>query len=72
MTATVGKLMSAQRTQAESGGETPDPGNPSDSPGQLLAEYWASRIMWSLVTMISLWDIAVTFGRQSILTARLF
>jgi hypothetical protein len=27
------------------------------------AEYWAERIMWSLVTAAILWDIAVTFGK---------
>jgi hypothetical protein len=28
------------------------------------AEYWAGRIMWSLVTAAILWDIAVTFGKR--------
>jgi hypothetical protein len=36
------------------------------------AEYWGRRIVWTLVILVSLWDIAVTFDRPSILAARLF
>ncbi|MHB8477080.1 MAG: hypothetical protein ACYDBZ_12435 [Steroidobacteraceae bacterium] len=35
-------------------------------------EYWAGRLVWVLVIMISLWDIAVTFDKPLLLTARLF
>ena len=28
------------------------------------AEYWARRVMWVLVVITSLWDVAVTFDRH--------
>jgi hypothetical protein len=36
------------------------------------AEYWGGRILWTLVILTSLWDIAVTFDTPSVLVARLF
>lgn len=39
---------------------------------QIAAAYWAKRIVWLLVAVTSLWDIAVTFDKHFALTGRLF
>jgi hypothetical protein len=51
---------------------TPDSSDQADSGLAEAAEYWAGRAVWVLVIMISLWDIAVTFDKPLLLTARLF
>ncbi|HEY4970173.1 MAG TPA: hypothetical protein VII35_09725 [Steroidobacteraceae bacterium] len=51
---------------------TPDSNDRTDSGLAAAAEYWAGRAVWVLVIMISLWDIAVTFDKPLLLTARLF
>jgi hypothetical protein len=51
---------------------TPDSNDRTKSGLAAAAEYWAGRAVWVLVIMISLWDIAVTFDRPLLLTARLF
>ena len=50
----------------------PDSAHQAESGLAAAAEYWAGRVMWILVVMISLWDIAVTFDKPLALTARLF
>jgi hypothetical protein len=49
-----------------------DPGDQSESSSASAAEYWSGRILWALVILTSLWDIAVTFDTPSVLAARLF
>jgi hypothetical protein len=43
----------------------------SEAAFQYAAEYWARRTMWLLVTVVSLWDILVTFDRHFNVTGRL-
>jgi hypothetical protein len=38
---------------------------------QTPAEYWASRTLWMLITVTSLWDITVTFDQHFALPRRL-
>lgn len=51
--------------------ESPDLHTQSEAASQYAAEYWARRTMWLLVTVISLWDIVVTFDKHFNLTGRL-
>jgi hypothetical protein len=51
--------------------ESPDRLNQFEAASQYAAEYWARRTMWLLVTVISLWDIVVTFDKHFDLTGRL-
>jgi hypothetical protein len=51
---------------------SPDPGDQAESSSASAAEYWGGRILWTLVILTSLWDIAVTFDAPSVLAARLF
>jgi hypothetical protein len=44
--------------------DTPDRMNLSETALQVAAEYWAKRIMWSLVAVTTLWDIAETFDKH--------
>jgi hypothetical protein len=50
----------------------PDSNDRTESGLAAAAEYWAGRAVWVLVIMISLWDIAITFDKPFLLTARLF
>jgi hypothetical protein len=52
--------------------EAPNSSEQAESAWAATAEYWAGRIVWALVIATSLWDIAVTFDRPSLLSARLF
>jgi hypothetical protein len=45
--------------------------NQFEAASQFAAEYWARRTMWLLVTVISVWDIVVTFDKHFNLTGRL-
>jgi hypothetical protein len=47
-----------------------DPGEQRERAAQIAAEYWARRTMWLLVTVTSLWDIAVTFDEYLGVTGR--
>jgi len=51
--------------------ESPGLHNQFEEASQYAAEYWARRTMWLLVTVISLWDIVVTFDKYFNLTGRL-
>jgi hypothetical protein len=44
--------------------ETPDRETQSETASPTAAEYWAKRIMWFLVAVTSLWDIAETFDKH--------
>jgi len=59
-------------THAAKNAQSPDSGDQAESPLAAAAEYWGRRIVWTLVILMSLWDIAVTFDRPSVLAARLF
>ena len=65
-------LTSRQAMRAAKADSTPDSSDEADSGLAAAAEYWAGRAVWVLVIMISLWDIAVTFDKPLLLTARLF
>jgi hypothetical protein len=41
-----------------------------ETASQIVAEYWAARIMWLLVAMTSSWDVAHTFGPHFALAMR--
>jgi hypothetical protein len=58
----VDALTSPRPTRAATTTDTPDRSNRSESASQTTVEYWASRIMWLLVAVTSLWDIVETFG----------
>ncbi|HXA34727.1 MAG TPA: hypothetical protein VNW26_00210 [Steroidobacteraceae bacterium] len=47
-----------------------DSGEQRERLAQIAAEYWARRTMWLLVTVTSLWDIAVTFDKYLGFTGR--
>jgi hypothetical protein len=58
----VDALTSPRLTRAATATDPPDRSNRSESVSQTAVEYWAARIMWLLVAVISLWDIVETFG----------
>jgi len=58
----VDALTSPRLTRAATTTDTQDRSNRSESVSQATVEYWAARIMWLLVAVISLWDIVETFG----------
>jgi hypothetical protein len=63
MNAMAGSLRSSLGVRAATIGR-PGRGNQAKTSGQETLEYWASRIMWALVMITSLWDIAVTFDKH--------
>jgi hypothetical protein len=63
MNAMVGSLRSSLRVGAATIGR-PERSNQAKASRQETVEYWAKRIMWVLVIITSLWDIAVTFDRH--------
>ena len=63
MTAMVDMLTSPRETQVTTV-ETPDREIQSETALPTAAEYWAKRIMWFLVAVTSLWDIAETFDKH--------
>jgi hypothetical protein len=46
--------------------------NQAQTASQIRTEYWARRIIWFLISLTSLWDIAVTFDKHFALTRRFF
>ena len=64
-------LTSPHSTQAETTTETDDRGNQAQA-SQIRTEYWAKRIVWFLIALTSLWDIAVTIDKDFALTRRFF
>jgi hypothetical protein len=60
----VDTLTRPRATGAATTADTPDRMNQSETAWQIAAEYWAKRIMWSLVAVTSLWDIAETFDKH--------
>jgi hypothetical protein len=72
MKSLVDMLTSRPAMRAAETDPTPDSNDRTESGLAVAAEYWAGRAVWVLVIMISLWDIAVTFDRPLLLTARLF
>jgi hypothetical protein len=67
----IDKLISRPTHVAENA-QSSDSGSQAESSLAAAAEYWGRRIVWTLVILMSLWDIAVTFDRPSVLAARLF
>jgi hypothetical protein len=65
-------LTGAHVTRAPTTADTPDRSNQSETASRIAVEYWATRVMWLLITVMSCWDIAVTFGRYLALTRRYF
>jgi hypothetical protein len=63
LNAMVGSLRSSLGIRAATMGR-PERSNQANTSRQETVEYWANRIMWVLVIITSLWDIAVTFGRH--------
>jgi len=63
MNAMVGSLRSSPGIRAATIGR-PERSNQAKTSRQETVEYWAHRIMWALVIITSLWDIAVTFGKH--------
>jgi hypothetical protein len=63
MNAMVGALRSSLGIRAATIGR-PERSNQAKTSRQETVEYWARRIMWVLVIITSLWDIAVTFGKH--------
>jgi hypothetical protein len=72
MKSVVGWLTNRRVLRAAKIDPAPDSNDRSESRLADAAEYWAGRAVWVLVIMISLWDIAVTFDKPLLLTARLF
>jgi hypothetical protein len=72
MKSLVDMLTSRSAKRAAKTGPTPDSSDQAESGLAAAAEYWAGRAMWALVIIMSLWDIAVTFDKPLLLTARLF
>jgi hypothetical protein len=68
MKSIVDMSMSRHEMHAAMTGDAPDRENDE----QTAAKSWATRAVWSLVAVTSLWDIAVTFDRHFEFTARLF
>jgi hypothetical protein len=60
MKAVVDMLTSPRVAQMATTAETPDRVTQSETALPTAAEYWAKRIMWCLVAVTSLWDIAET------------
>ena len=65
-------LKSRMAVRAAKTDSTPDSSDQAESGLAAAAEYCAGRAVWVLAIMISLWDIAVTFDKPLLLTARLF
>jgi hypothetical protein len=72
MKSVVGWLTNRLAVRGAKTDPTPDSNDRTESGPAAAAEYWAGRVVWVLVIMISLWDIAVTFDKPLLLTARLF
>jgi hypothetical protein len=72
MKSQVDMLTSRLAMRAAKTDSTPDSSDEAQSGLAAAAEYWAGRAMWVLVIIMSLWDIAVTFDKPLLLTARLF
>ncbi len=68
----VGSLRSSHGIREATIGRPDRGNNQAKTTGQDTVEYWASRIMWTLVAVTSLWDIAVTFDRHLDLSKRIF
>jgi hypothetical protein len=64
LNAMVGSMRNSLGIRAATMGR-PERSNQANTSRQETVEYWANRIMWVLVIITSLWDIAVTFGRHS-------
>lgn len=71
MKAMIGLLSSPQGTGAVRAADAPEQCGQSEIAWQ-LAEYWAKRFLWLLVTVTSLWNIAMIFHRHFAMTGRLF
>ncbi len=71
MNAMVGSLRSSPGIQVATIGRPDRGNNQAKTTRQDTVEYWASRIMWLLVLVISLWDIVVTFDKHFDLSKRL-
>jgi hypothetical protein len=67
----VNLLMRPNMRPAARTADSPDTHNQSEAAFHFAAEYWARRTMWLLVTVVSLWDIVVTFDKHFDLTGRL-
>jgi hypothetical protein len=63
MTAVVDMLRSPRVLQVTTV-ETHNRESQSETVLPTAAEYWAKRIMWFLVALTSLWDIAETFDKH--------
>jgi hypothetical protein len=72
MKAMVDILTSPHSTQAATATQTHDRSNQAQIASQIRTEYWAKRIIWFLISLTSLWDIAVTFDKYLALTRRFF
>ncbi|HWY93681.1 MAG TPA: hypothetical protein VNX69_00745 [Steroidobacteraceae bacterium] len=64
-------LTSPHSTQAATTTQTDDRSNQAQA-SQIRTEYWAKRIVWFLIALTSLWDIAVTIDKDFALTRRFF
>jgi hypothetical protein len=64
--------LTSRPAHAAKSAQSPDAGGEAESSLAAAAEYWGGRILWTLVILTSLWDIAVTFDTPSVLVARLF
>jgi hypothetical protein len=64
--------LTTSRPKAANNAQSPDSDEQAEATLAAAAEYWGRRIVWTLVILMSLWDIAVTFDRPSVLVARLF
>jgi hypothetical protein len=62
MSAVVDMLTNSRVAQAATIAETPERMTQSGTGSLTRVEYWAKRVMWLLVAVMSLWDIAETFG----------
>jgi hypothetical protein len=64
MTAVADMLTSPRVAQVTTTAESPDRVTQSETALPPPVEYWAKRIMWLLVAVMSLWDIAETFDKH--------
>ena len=71
MKAMIALVSGPQGTGAVRTAVAPDQGGQSEAAWQ-TARYWATRFLWLLVIVTSLWDIAMTFDRHFAMTGRLF
>jgi len=71
MTATVGNTDRA-KTRAATATHTHDRSNQAQTTSQIRTEYWAKRIIWFLISLTRVWDIAVTFDKHFALMRRFF